>query len=132
MDKRLIQATQESVSEAIKLCKPGATLNQLGIKIQLVAAEYGFNVVREFCGHGTGKYLHIPPFVLHYPNQHEVPIVKGMVFTIEPILVEGGRHINVWGDRWTAVTEDGGRAAQFEHEVLIHEDGAEILTVPIL
>jgi methionyl aminopeptidase len=105
-------------------------LSSIGQSIQSVAAGYGFNVVQEFCGHGTGKYLHMPPFVMHYMNKHKMPLVEGMVFTIEPILVEGGRHIKVWDDEWTAVTEDGGRAAQFEHEVLIHEGGAEILTVP--
>jgi methionyl aminopeptidase len=82
-------------------------------------------------GHGTGKYLHMSPYVLHYNNKNKIPIEKGMVFTIEPILVENGRHIRLWPDRWTAATEDLGRAAQFEHEILIHEHGAEVLTVPI-
>ena len=101
----------------------------VGRTIETVAAEYGFNVVHEFCGHGTGKYLHMLPFVLHYTNDEAVPIQPGMVFTIEPILVEHGRRIKVWDDNWTAATADGGRGAQLEHEVLIHEHGAEILTL---
>ena len=72
----------------------------------------------------------MPPLVYHFANKVQLPLQSGMVFTIEPILVEGSRHIEVWEDKWTAVTEDGGRAAQLEHEILIHEDGAEILTVP--
>ena len=105
-------------------------VSMIGRTIETVAAEYGFNVVHEFCGHGTGKYLHMLPFVLHYTNHDAIPLRPGMVFTIEPILVEHGRHIKVWEDNWTAVTADGGRGAQMEHEILIHEDGAEILTLP--
>lgn len=76
---------------------------------QDVANSNGFAVVREFLGHGTGPILHMKPLVHHYRNRHSLELRPGMVFTIEPILVEGGRRIKVWEDGWTACTFDGGR-----------------------
>jgi len=70
----------------------------------------------------------MPPFVRHFPNNEECIMKPGMVFTIEPILVEGSRRMYTWNDGWSAATMDGGRGAQYEHEVLITEDGYEVLT----
>ena len=74
-----------------------------------------------------------PPFPIHLISIISCILdfdTVGMVFTIEPILVEGSRRMTVWDDGWSAVTMDGSRGAQFEHEVLITEHGAEVLTVP--
>jgi len=81
-------------------------------------------------GHGVGFILHMSPLVAHYKNLDNLALQKGMVFTIEPILMEGHRAIHTWEDGWTAVSVDGGRSAQFEHEVLITDNGAEVLTLP--
>jgi methionyl aminopeptidase len=72
----------------------------------------------------------MPPFVRHFQNSFKTRMEPGMIFTIEPILVEGSRRVHVWGDGWSAATFDGGTGAQFEHEVLITEDGHEVLTLP--
>jgi methionyl aminopeptidase len=127
---KLIAATQEALDKAVALCRPGACVSELGAVIDEVAKERGFAVVHEFCGHGTGELLHMPPFVRHFRNGFKVPMQPGMLFTIEPIFVERSRRMTVWRDGWSAATMDGGRGAQFEHEVLITEDGCEVLTVP--
>lgn len=74
--------------------------------------------------------FHRPPFVKHYRNDDKLELVPGMIFTIEPMLVEGAGECFEWSDQWTVATTDGGMAAQFEHTVLITESGVEILTVP--
>ena len=127
---RLIAATQEALDMAVALCRPGACISDIGAAIDDVAKERGYAVVHEFCGHGTGELLHMPPFVRHFRNRFKVPMQPGMVFTIEPIFVERSRRMTMWRDGWSAATMDGGRGAQFEHEVLITEEGFEVLTVP--
>ena len=84
-------------------------LSEIGRTIEEVATGAGFEVVQEFCGHGTGVQLHMQPLVLHYKNDYKLDLVPGMVFTIEPILVEGSGNIKVLSDNWSAVTRDGGR-----------------------
>jgi methionyl aminopeptidase len=126
----LIAGTQEALDKAIAICRPGRPLGMIGEVIDKVASRRGLQVVREFCGHGTGPSLHMQPLVEHVTNKSPVVMQPGMVFTIEPILGEGSRRITTWPDGWSAVTMDGGRGAQFEHEVRITEDGVEVLTIP--
>ena len=125
----LVQATQLALDESIAICKPGECISTIGNVIESVAANNDVRIIHEFCGHGTGEKLHMPPFVRHFRNRDRVEMVPGMIFTIEPILVQGSRRMHVWQDGWTAATLDGGLGAQFEHEVLITEDGCEVLTV---
>ena len=74
---------------------------------QGIANSNGYQVVQEFVGHGTGVYLHMPPYVAHHTNNDKLALRTGMVFTIEPILVEGSRDVTVWAeDGWTVVTKD--------------------------
>lgn len=110
---KLINATQESLDEAIKICKPGSCLSLIGETIENVAKSHNFNIVHEFMGHGVGPFLHMKPLVRHFKNTHKFKLVKGMVFTIEPILVEGARKITIWDDGWTAITLDGGRYCSY-------------------
>ena len=126
---RLIDATKEALDKAVAVCGPGACISHIGEAVNLVAAQHDLRIVHEFCGHGTGEVLHMPPFVRHFRNADRVPMVPGMIFTIEPILVEGSRRVCTWDDGWSIVMMDGGRGAQFEHEVLITENGAEVITV---
>ena len=126
----LISGTQEALDCAIAICRPGSRFADIGMEIEKVAARRDLRIIKEFCGHGTGPSLHMQPLVEHCANKSQQLMAAGMVFTIEPILVEGSRRIATWDDGWSAVTLDGGRGAQFEHEVLITENGVEILTVP--
>ena len=125
-----IRATQEALDTAVSVCGPGVCITAIGEAVTGVAAQHDLRIVHEFCGHGTGEVLHMPPFIRHFRNKETVPMRPGMIFTIEPILVEGSRRITTWDDGWSIVMMDGGRGAQFEHEVLITEHGAEVLTVP--
>lgn len=127
---KLIDATQECLDQAVAACGPGRCFADIGAAIERVAASRDVRIVREFCGHGLGPTLHMQPLVEHCHNRSKIIMEPGMVFTIEPIIVEGNRRISVWSDGWTAATFDGLRAAQFEHEVLITENGAEVITIP--
>lgn len=87
-------------------------------------------MVREFCGHGVGRQFHEPPQVLHYGQRDTGPILlPGMIFTVEPMINQGKRHLRILNDGWTVVTKDRSLSAQWEHEVLVTETGYEILTI---
>jgi methionyl aminopeptidase len=128
--RRLIHATRESLYEAIGRMGPGACLTDVGAAIQDVADAYGYSTVEKYRGHGIGEVFHCPPFVKHYRNHDRLELVPGMIFTIEPMLVERSGDCYEWEDAWTVQTVDGGMSAQFEHTILITDDGVEILTVP--
>ena len=129
--RRLIRITRECLARAIDAVAPGRPLNVVGRAIQEHAEAAGFGVVRQFVGHGVGEMFHSGFYVPHYydPGRLE-PIEPGMTFTIEPMITLGAWQARMWPDGWTAVTADGRRAAQFEHTLLVTDDGAEILTTP--
>ncbi|XP_028347471.1 methionine aminopeptidase 1 isoform X2 [Physeter macrocephalus] len=109
--------------------KPGVRYRELGNIIQKHAQANGFSVVRSYCGHGIHKLFHTAPNVPHYAKNKAVGVMKaGHVFTIEPMICEGGWQDETWPDGWTAVTRDGKRSAQFEHTLLVTDTGCEILT----
>uniref|UniRef100_A0AAZ3RN66 C6H2-type domain-containing protein n=1 Tax=Oncorhynchus tshawytscha TaxID=74940 RepID=A0AAZ3RN66_ONCTS len=111
------------------LVKPGIRYRELGNIIQKHAQANGFSVVRSYCGHGIHKLFHTAPNVPHYAKNKAVGVMKpGHVFTIEPMICEGGWQDETWPDGWTAVTRDGKRSAQFEHTLLVTETGCDILT----
>lgn len=128
--KRLADITQKCMYLGIQQVRPGATLGDIGHVIQTYAEKHHCSVVREFCGHGIGTTFHEPPQVVHYgkPGQGEV-LQEGMIFTIEPMINQGKRHIKILPDQWTAVTKDHKLSAQWEHTVLVTADGFDILTL---
>jgi len=128
--RRLVQAALESRDEGVKACRPGGCLSDIGAAIHAVADAYGYDTVRHYRGHGISTDFHCAPFVKHFRNDDKLELIPGMIFTIEPMIVEGTAECIEWEDQWTVVTEDFGRAAQFEHTVLITESGVEILTLP--
>jgi methionyl aminopeptidase len=128
--KRLIKITQESMYLGIQQVKPGATLGDIGQAIQIHAESNRYSVVREYCGHGIGKAFHEDPQVLHYGKAGSGEVLQaGMIFTIEPMINLGKRHVKLLGDGWTVVTKDRSLSAQWEHTVLVTSDGYEILTL---
>jgi len=129
--RRLILASRHALAAAVGTCRVGSCLSEVGYAVESVAEAYGYTSVEKYRGHGIGRAFHSPPFVKHYRNEDRLELVEGMVFTIEPMLMEGsGEGCEEWErDGWTVVTEDGGRASQFEHMVAIGEEGAEVLTV---
>lgn len=127
--KKLVQVTWECLLRAIDVVRPGAKLNAIGRAVESHARRNGFSIVREFTGHGIGENFHMAPYVAHfYEAENTVLLEEGMTFTIEPMINAGTSQCVIWPDRWTAVTADLARSAQFEHTLLVTADGAEILT----
>ena len=128
--KRLGDITYECMWLGISKVKPGNTLGDVGFIIQNHAEKNGFSVVQEFCGHGIGKKFHEDPQVLHYGKAGTgLKLQAGMIFTIEPMINAGKRHIKQLGDGWTIVTKDHSLSAQWEHTILVTPTGYEVLTV---
>ena len=126
----LVERTHEATMRAIKAVKPGRALSVVGRVIESYANRFGYNVVRDFTGHGIGTTFHSGLVVPHYDDPSSTVIMEaGMTFTIEPMLTLGVISYDVWPDGWTAVTRDHKRTAQFEHTILVTADGSEILTV---
>ncbi|XP_014273378.1 methionine aminopeptidase 1D, mitochondrial isoform X2 [Halyomorpha halys] len=130
---KLCNATKEALEAGISACKPGQPFSVIGKVIEQTAREKGYAIVPAFIGHGIGSYFHGPPDVYHFdvsgtPRDEGLIMKPGMTFTIEPALSEGGIEVTILEDEWTAVTNDGSRTAQWEHTVLITEQGVEILT----
>ncbi|BBI01195.1 methionine aminopeptidase [Buchnera aphidicola (Nipponaphis monzeni)] len=126
---KLCYTTQQSLYTAIKLIKPGIRLFKLGKKIQEYVEKRKFSVVREYCGHGIGKLFHEPPQILHYlGNDNGLTLKTGMTFTIEPMINAGNKEVVCEKDGWTIKTKDQSLSAQYEHTILVTENGCEILT----
>ena len=128
--KKLVQVTYECMMAGISVCRPGARMGDIGAIIQQMAHDNGYSVVHEYCGHGIGREFHEEPQVLHYGTKGAGAQMKpGMTFTIEPMINLGQRYCKVLKDNWTVITKDKKPSAQFEHTILITEDGHEILTL---
>lgn len=127
--KRLVEVTKECLEKGIAAIKPWGHIGDIGEAIESHATKNGYSVVRDFGGHGIGLQFHEDPFVFHYGNKSEgMVLVPGMIFTIEPMINEGGYELYIdAGNEWTAYTDDGSLSAQWEHMLLVTEDGVEIL-----
>ncbi len=128
----LVERTHEAMMRGIRAARPGREINVIGRVIESYAKRFGYGVVRDFTGHGIGLEFHSGLIVPHYDAapQYATVIEVGMTFTVEPMLNLGGPDWEMWDDRWTVVTKDRSRSAQFEHTILVTEDGNEILTRP--
>lgn len=130
MGQRLAQAAQEAMWRGIRLVRPGATLGDIGNSIQTYVEANRYSVVREYCGHGIGRQFHEDPQVLHYGEPGTgTELRAGMTFTIEPMVNAGRRHVKLLPDGWTVVTKDRKLSAQWEHTILVTDDGYEVLTM---
>jgi len=128
--KRLCQVTYECLYKGIAKVKPGNTVGDIGHAIHKHATRNGFNVVREYCGHGIGRKMHEDPEIAHYGKPGRGTILKkGMTFTIEPMINQGAAAIEHLSDDWTVVTKDRKLSAQWEHTVVVTDNGCEILTL---
>ncbi len=128
--QRLCQCAQEALYAAIRAMGPGRNLMDVGNTIAPIAHKYGFSIVRDYCGHGIGQGFHEDPQVLHYPNDLSVRLEPGMTFTIEPMINAGTWKCRVNPKNgWTVTTRDKMPSAQYEHTILITEDGVEVLTL---
>jgi methionyl aminopeptidase len=127
--QRISRVARESMMIGIKMVKPGVQLGDIGAAIQAHAEKEHFSVVREYCGHGIGAVFHEEPQVLHYGTPGTgLTLQAGMTFTIEPMINAGKRHVRQLPDGWTVVTKDRSLSAQWEHTILVTNDGFEVLT----
>ncbi|KAI9166126.1 hypothetical protein LWI28_026675 [Acer negundo] len=126
--RNLVKVTKECLDKAISVCAPGVEYRKIGKTIHDHADKYRYGVVQQFVGHGVGRVFHSDPVVLHYRNKDGGRMMLNQTFTIEPMLTIGSINPVMWNDDWTVVTQDGSLSAQFEHTILITQDGAEILT----
>ena len=129
--KKLVETTQKCMYEAIKIVRPGVRLGDIGHKIQTIAENNHYSVVRDYCGHGIGRVFHEAPQILHYgqPNTG-LALKEGMCFTIEPMINIGTHKTKLSKqDGWTVETLDGRLSAQWEHTILVTPDGFEVLTI---
>ena len=126
----LLDVTKECLRRGIAAAQPGARLGDIGAAIQTYAEAHGFNVVREWSGHGIGRVLHEPLSVPHFGQAgHGMKLKPGMTFTIEPMINAGTYEWVMLEDGWTVITADHTLSAQFEHTIAITPDGPEILTL---
>src|SRR4051794_15325559 len=127
--RQLVDVTEQCMYHGIDAVRPGARVHDIGRAIEQHAKKYGYGIVRAFVGHGIGEQFHTEPSVPHYFERSASMVLEpGMTFTIEPMITMGTWRHDLWDDGWTAVTEDHSRTAQFEHTVLVTDDGVEILT----
>lgn len=127
---RLLTATQEALDRGIGAVKPGALVSDISRAIEARLKQDNLGIIEELSGHGVGLSLHEEPIIPNFyrPGANDTTLVLGMTLAIEPMATLGGKQVTVRSDGWTFVTVDGSLAAQFEHTVLVTEDGCEVLT----
>lgn len=127
---RLIEITQQSFWEGIKMARPGSRVSDISHAVQQYVEANGCSVVRDFVGHGVGAKLHEAPEVPNFgPAGHGPRLMPGMTIAVEPMVNAGDWRVKVLKDGWTTVSLDGSLTAHYENTILITEDGPEVLTV---
>ncbi|WP_273412106.1 type I methionyl aminopeptidase [Corynebacterium appendicis] len=127
----LVERTKEATMRGVRAAMPGRQINVIGRVIESYAKRFGYNVVTDFTGHGVGTTFHNGLVVLHYDSDAYTDVLEpGMTLTIEPMINLGGLEYDIWDDGWTVQNRDGEYTAQFEHTIVITNDGNEILTIP--
>lgn len=128
--KQVMAVTEEALNRAIAVAQTGNRLGDVSYAVQAYVEEVGFNVVREYGGHGVGRQMHEAPHaILNWgqPRRGQ-PLRPGMTIALEPMVIAGAPEVYTLADQWTVVTRDGSLCAHFEHTIVITENGPEILT----
>lgn len=128
--QRLIDVTKQSFFEGVKLIKPGVRLGDISHAIQKYNEDHGYNVARDYTGHGIGKHMHEDPSVYNYGKPGTGPLLQeGMCLAIEPMVLEGKMETRVLGDGWTVKSKDGKLTCHYENTVVVTADGYQIITM---
>ena len=128
--KRLVEVTEQSFWEGIKMARVGNRVSDISHAVQQFAESNGCGVVRSFVGHGVGAKLHEPPEVRNFgPAGHGPRLLPGMTLAVEPMVCAGDWQVKVLADKWTTVSADGSLTAHYENSILITDGEPEILTV---
>jgi len=129
--RELGERTREAMLRGVNAVRPGRPVSVIGRVIESYARRFGYGVVRDYTGHGVGPSFHTKPTILHYDEPLATTLLEpGMTFTIEPMLTLGAIDWFTWDDDWTVLTRDGSWVAQWEHTIVVTDNGAEILTLP--
>lgn len=127
--RKVVEVAEECLARALATLRHGSKLGDIGWAIQSYAESQGCGVVRDFVGHGIGKVFHEEPAVPHYGRANTgLKLVRGMTFTIEPMINGGDWRHKLLTDGWTAKTTDGKPSAQCEHTIALVGEGIEVLT----
>ena len=127
---RIVDVTKEAFFEAVKLVRPGAHIGDISEAVQKYVENHGYNVVREYTGHGIGAHMHEDPAIPNYGKAGTGALIsKGMALCIEPMVLEGRKDVRVLGDGWTVKSRDGKLTAHYENTVIVTDDGYEIITM---
>ena len=127
----LVERTHEAMMRGIRAVRPGREVNVIGRVIEAYCRRFGYSVVRDFTGHGVGPTFHNGLVVLHYDEPSQKTLLEpGMTLTVEPMVNLGGLDYEIWDNDWTVQTSDRKWTAQFEHTLVVTDDGYEILTLP--
>lgn len=130
--RRLVEVCRESLRRGIAECMPGNRVGDISNAVEQYVRDAGFELVREYVGHGVGRELHeAPPVPNIGPPATGPQLMNGMTIAIEPMIMTGSWETKVLDDGWTVVTADGSLSAHFEHTVAITDDGPEVLTSTI-
>ena len=126
---RLIEVTEKSFYEAMRVARAGARVGDIGHAVENFVISNGFSVVRDFVGHGVGAQLHEEPEVPNFGRAgHGARLYPGMTLAVEPMVNAGGERVKVLADGWTVVTLDGKLSAHYENSIAITESDPIILT----
>lgn len=127
--RKLRDVAYQAFKMAISHCKKGSSIRDISFAIQDYVEGFSFSVVRDFSGHGIGKALHEEPEILNYvSDNNDINIKEGMVFTIEPMVNEGGSDVLILPNKWTVVTKDGKLSSHFEETIAITNNGPLVVT----
>lgn len=126
--QRLLDVTEKSLMIGIEAAKVGNRIGDIGNAVQKYVESEGFSVVRDYCGHGVGKFLHEDPQIPNFgPAGRGAKIEDGMVLAIEPMVNMGTYEVKALSDGWTVITKDKKKSAHFEYSVAIIDGKAVIL-----
>jgi methionyl aminopeptidase len=127
--RHVVDVARRCLMAGIAVVRPGARMGDIGAAIDELARKNSCSVVRDYGGHGIGRRMHQEPHVSHVGQRGAgLRLRTGMAFTIEPMVNLGSSRVRLLPDGWTVVTEDGSLSAQFEHTLLVTEEGCEVLT----
>ena len=127
---RIVDVTKAAFFEAVKVVRPGARVGDISAAIQKYVESHGYNVVREFTGHGIGAHMHEDPMIPNYGKAGTGAILtEGVALAIEPMVLEGRKDVRTLGDGWTVKSKDGKLTAHYENTVIVTKDGYEIITM---
>ena len=128
--KRLMEVTKQAFYEGVKNAKPHSRVGDISSAIQHYVESNGYNVSRDFTGHGIGKNMHEDPSVPNYGLAGTGPLLQtGMALAIEPMVLEGKKETRILGDGWTVKSKDGKLTCHYENTIIITEEGCEIITL---